>query len=204
MVSPIEDLTGGFGADGALFDLTPAATRALSKGRRAVPAPVCPEQVLPEGVVRLELPRWDTMWEIRKRRGGWPKIDPKTRKVLKKRVVWDALGGNAREGTFHSRHKASHVVIAEVVRVATRAGLRPCEHLTVRLVWAPGRTMRADDDNLWQLQKVCCDGLARGRGDLPGLHLVPDDSRRFMEKLAPRIDWPPVPAGLWLEVTVDA
>lgn len=202
MVSPIEDLTGGFGGGDGLFELTPTMTRALAKGRRADPD--VPPGPLPEGVVRLDLPRWDTAWEIRKGRGGWPRVDPKTHKVMKKRVVWDALKGNARNQNFHARHKASQEVIAAVVRVATGAGLRPCDHLTVRLVWAPGKVMRADDDNLWQLQKVCCDALARGRSDIPGLHLVPDDSRKFMEKLAPRIDWPPVPGGLWLEVTVDA
>lgn len=191
----------------ALFELTPALTRNLTQGQPGIhhtPAVLD----LPEGVVRLDLPRWDIAWEAKKRRGGWPKIDPKTGKVVRHRRVWDALKGNARNAHFAQRHKAVQECIGAVVSAARRAGLRPCEHLTVQLVWAPGDHRRADDDNLWGLQKVCCDGLARGpRGKrpIPGLQLVPDDTRRWMEKLAPRIDRPPPgqsgPSGLWLEVT---
>lgn len=199
-------LTYGLGSEefpDGLFELTPKMTRVLAQGRPAAGGVELdqPRPTAPDGVVRLDLPRWDIAWEVRTRRGGWPKLDPKTGKVLKKRRVWDALKGNARNAHYAQRHKAAKEVIDAVASAATRAGLVPCAHLTVQLVWAPGKNMRADDDNLWNLQKVCCDALARGRKDLPGLQLVPDDSRKWMEKLAPRIDWPPVPGGLWLEIT---
>jgi crossover junction endodeoxyribonuclease RusA len=201
MVSPIEDLTGGFGGGDGLFELTPTMTRALAKGRRA--APDVPPGPLPEGMVRLDLPRWDTAWEIKQNRKGWPVVNPKTGKVVKHRPVWDTLRANSRPH-WSARHKRTKEVIDAVTRIATAAGLRPCSFLDVALVWAPGSNVNADEDNLFPLLKVCCDALARGpRRDLPGLHLVPDDTSRYMRKV-PRIDWPPVPGGLWLEVTVDA
>lgn len=175
--------------DGALFDLG----QVINPGH--------PPVLDPQGVIRLDLPRWDTAWEPKTGRGGWPKINPKTGKVIRHRLVWDALHGNARTGHWSSRAKAVTQVITAVTQAATTAGLRPCQHLTVRLVWSPGDWRRADDDNLWNLQKVCADALARGpRHDLPGMHLVPDDTARWMEKQAPRIDRPPVPSGLWLEI----
>ena len=197
----------------ALFDLTPALTRELVRkpDMGVIEQPATP---LPDGWIRLDLPRWDTAWEAKRDRRGWPKVDPKTHKVVKHRKVWDALRGNARPGHFAVRHKAVREVIHAVVDAARRAGLggmpRCAAHLTVQLVWAPGDHRRADDDNLWQLQKVCCDGLARGpqgKRPTPGLRLVPDDTRKYMTKLAPRIDRPPEgqtgPSGLWLEVTPE-
>lgn len=200
MVSPIEDLTGGFGARDGLFELTPTMTKALSKGCRAAPGAL-PEPV-PEGVIRLDLPRWDQAWQVKQRRGGWPKVDPNTGKVLKHRPVWDTLRGNSRYGHYAQRHKATKEVIDAVVAVATKVGLVSCRYMEVTLVWSPGSKIRADEDNLWPLLKASCDALARGRKDLPGLHLVPDDDSRYMRKSA-RIDRPPVPAGLWLEVVVS-
>jgi hypothetical protein len=156
---------------------------------------------VPGGGMRLNLPRWDTAWEVKTGRGGWPKVNAKTSKPVKHRVVWDALMGNARNAHWSARAKAARLVIAAVIDIGTRAGLKPCQHLTIRLVWAPGDWRTADEDNLWNLQKVIADGLARGpRRDLPGLRLVPDDVAQWMTKLAPRIDRPPTPPGLWLEV----
>lgn len=153
--------------------------------------------------VRLDLPRWDTAWEVKRRRGGWPAVSKKTGKVLKHRKVWDRLTGNARTAHWSQRSTATKTVIAEVVKAAEHAGLQPCRHLTVQLVWAPGNNRKADPDNLWPLLKVLADGLARGpRKDLLGLHLVPDDDAPWMTKLGPRIDRPPTPAGLWLEITM--
>lgn len=195
------DLFGVNYGDDALFDLTPAATRTLV--RPAVAGGVVPPPLAPEWVgdtLRLHLPRWDLAWEAKKVRGGWPRINPKTGKVVRHRRVWDALKGNARNAHYAQRSKATREVIDAVVAAATRAGLKPCRHLTVCLVWAPGDNRRADDDNLWTLLKVCCDALARGRSDLPGLRLVPDDTRQYMNKLAPRIERPPTSPGLWLEI----
>ena len=151
----------------------------------------------------VPLPRWDMDWQVKTGRGGWPKVNTKTGKVVKWRPVWDPLWGNPRSNTHWQRAKAVPQVITAVVDAATRAGLEPCQHITIRLVWAPGDNRHADPDNLWRLQKTCCDALARGpRKDLPGLRLVPDDDSRWMDKLGPRIDRPPTPAGLWLEMTV--
>ena len=90
---------------------------------------------------------------------------------------------------------------AAVATLARQAGIPRCEHLTVRLVWAPGDRRRRDADNLWPLLKACCDALARGpRRDLVGLDLVPDDTPEYMTKLAPVIFGPPE-RGMWLEIT---
>lgn len=194
MVLPKED---GPHLEG-LFELTPAITKELTRNTTVpvVSASVDP----PTGMVRLDLPRWDTEWKVRTRRGGWPRVNPTTGKVLKHRPVWEALRGNARNAHYAQRLKATREVIDAVVAAANRAGLQPCQHLTVQLVWSPGDNRRADVDNLVGLQKICCDGMARGRTDIPGLHLVPDDTDAWMEKLMPRIDRPPTPPGLWLEV----
>jgi len=118
--------------------------------------------------------------------------------------VWDPLRGNARTGRYQQRAAATRAVIEAVTQAATRAGITgPYEHVTVQLHWAPGDRRRADADNLAPLQKACADALARGRKDLPGLHLVPDDTPQWMTKLMPRIEPPPTPAGLWLTVEVD-
>ena len=206
---PQVDLFGQNYGEDALFDLTPRVTKQLTRPassttRRQHPVHgtvACATQ-LDGDVIRLELPRWDTMWEVKKRRGGWPRIDPTTGKVLKHRKVWEVLRGNARPAHYAQRLHATREVIAAVVTAATAAGLKPCNHLTVQLVWSPGDNRRADEDNLVALQKVCCDALARGRSDIPGLQLVPDDTSRYMRKEMPRIARPPVPPGLWLEIQV--
>ncbi|MGH7743374.1 MAG: hypothetical protein ACREQ5_00935 [Candidatus Dormibacteria bacterium] len=185
-----------------LFELTPAITKQLVK-RPTATAPPAATNPSDGGTVRLDLPRWDTAWKIRTRRGGWPRIDPKTGKVLKHRVVWDALSGNARVH-YTQRHIATKVVITAVVDAATRAGLEPCDYMEVVLVWAPGHNRATDEDNRWALLKACCDGLARGpRKDLPGLHLVPDDDSRHMRKSV-RIDPPPAPPALYLEIQLTS
>lgn len=152
----------------------------------------------------LHLPRWDTDWQTKTGRGGWPKVNLKTGKVIRHRPVWGPLQGNARNPHWSARAKATRIVIDTVVTLATQAGMRPCRHLTIQLVWAPGDHRRADRGNLMPLQKACLDALARGRSDIPGLRLVPDDSERWVEELVPRIARPPVLSGLWLEVTTDA
>lgn len=198
---PAVDLFGTNYGEDALFDLTPKVTKTIARPGSPVGTP-SPERR--GDVVVLHLPRWDQAWEVATRRGGWPKIDPKTRKVIKRRKVWDALRGNSRNAHYAQRHNATKEVIEAVVDVARRAGLhhiKDATHVKVELVWAPGDHRRADEDNLWHLLKVCCDALARGRTDLPGLHLVPDDDSRYMLKV-PRIERPPKPPGLRLEVTI--
>jgi crossover junction endodeoxyribonuclease RusA len=159
---------------------------------------------VPDGWTILPLPRWDTAWEAKTGRGGWPKVNAKTGKVVKHRKVWDTLRGNSRPAHWSQRHQAVKDVIETVTSLALAAGLRPCRYMDVTLVWAPGNHRIADEDNLFGLLKACCDALARGpRTDLPGLKLVPDDDSRYMRK-TPRIARPPTPEGLWLEIsTVD-
>lgn len=145
--------------------------------------------------VRLDLPRWDV----------GPRVPYRTRtgaaRTRMHRPVWDALTGNARTAHWAQRHTAVREVVDAVVLLARAARLEPCGHLTVRLVWAPGDNRRADPDLLDPLRKALIDGLARGpRKDLPGLRLVPDDTARYVTRLPSRIDRPPVPAGLWLEL----
>lgn len=197
--APTVDLFGTNYGEDALFDLTPKVTKHLTQSRPA--AGTAPAAVsVTDDVLRLELPPWDRMWEVATRRGGWPRIDPKTRKVIKRRKVWGALSGNARNAHYAQRHNATKEVISAVVDLATRAGLQPCSYMEVTLVWAPGHNRATDEDNLWPLLKACCDALARGpRKDLPGLRLVADDDSRHMRKCA-RIDRPPTPVGLWLEI----
>lgn len=170
------------------------------------PAPSTPDRLQQPGdhpagqtTHLLVLPSWDTAWVTKTGRGGWPKVDPKTGKPVRHRPVWDALRGNSRNDLWAQRHKATKQVITAVTEAALHSGLTPCGYMDVTLVWSPGDRRRADEDNLWPLLKACCDALARGRRDLPGLHLVPDDDSRYMRK-TPRIDRPPVPAGLWLEI----
>lgn len=211
---PGHDLWGpGYGTeDGTLFDLDRPTARQLTIQAPVIPAmtggvvpSARPAEHLTDGTVRIHLPRWDIAFEPKRDRRGWPKVDPKTRKVIKHRRVWNALTGNSRAGHWSARSTATREVIDQISRLAIAAGLRPCRHLTVRLVWSPGDNRNADPDNLWPLLKALSDGLARGpRVDIPGLRLVPDDNHRYMDKRAPVIERPPTQAGLWLDVTPDS
>lgn len=136
---------------------------------------------------RLVLPRYDLAWEVVRGK--------------RKRFVWDTLRGNSRPPHWAVRHRAVKQVIHDVATLARAAKIPAGHHLTVQLIWAPGNRRTADVDNLVPLQKVMCDALARGRKDLPGLHLVPDDRPEFMTKRMPDILLPPV-EGLWLLVEV--
>lgn len=116
------------------------------------------------------------------------------------------LSGNSRA---HWRVKAQSTrqVRADVTMLARSAGLHrygpgAVEHVTVQLVWAPGDRRRRDADNCWPLLKVAADALARGRSDLVGIDLVPDDAPEFMEKLQPIILPPPAPAAMWLDLWI--
>jgi hypothetical protein len=137
---------------------------------------------------RLDLPRWDV----------GPRVPYRTKsgkiRTRMKRAVWDALTGNARNAHWSQRSKAVTQVVEAVWWTAKAAKIPPASHLTVQLVWAPGDQRRADPPNLASLQKPCVDALVR-------LGLVPDDTATWVTELMPRIDRPPVPAGLWLEVT---
>lgn len=138
---------------------------------------------------RLGLPRWDV----------GPRVPYRTKtgsvRTRMHRPVWDALTGNARTGHWSQRSKAVVEVIDAVMWLARAAKVPAGSHLTVRLAWAPGDNRRADGANLAGLQKPCVDSLVR-------LGLVPDDVAQWVTELMPRIDRPPVPAGLWLELEV--
>lgn len=106
------------------------------------------------------------------------------------------LRGNTRAHWADKAHWTARVR-RDVTYLARAAGLRPCAHLTVGLIWAPGDRARRDEDNLTPLLKVCADALARGRADWTGLQIVPDDTPQWMTKLMPAIVSPPL-HGLWL------
>jgi crossover junction endodeoxyribonuclease RusA len=99
------------------------------------------------------------------------------------------------------RCRLTYEIRRTVAWLAKGAQIPTVEHLTVQLIWAPGDRRKRDEDNLWPTLKACCDALARGRPDLTGLDLVPDDTSKYMTKLSPRILPPPEPAGMWLEIT---
>lgn len=117
------------------------------------------------------------------------------------------LGGNAR-AHWRAEAKAKQQLRADVAMIARSAGLHRYEpgairHVTAQLLWAPGDRRKRDEDNLWKVQKIACDALARGRRDFVGLDLVPDDSPNHFTKLAPRILPPPEPKGMWLELLLE-
>lgn len=119
-----------------------------------------------------------------------------------------SLWGNTRSH-WRTRSRETRQLRADVVTMARAAGLhRLCDgqvrYVTAQLVWAPGDRRQRDDDNLAPMQKVACDAIARGpRGDLVGLQLVPDDTRRHFRKLEPLILPPPEPKRMWLELRLD-
>lgn len=145
---------------------------------------------------RLDLPRWDLDWHTKHRH------DRRIGQLVVKRYrpVWDALNLNNRNAHWSARAKAARQVITDVVHLARYHRIPAGEHLAVTLLWAPGDRRRADPDNLHGLNKVCCDALARGRSDIPGLHLVPDDTKQYMAKDTDILD--PPANGLWLVVDV--
>jgi crossover junction endodeoxyribonuclease RusA len=114
-----------------------------------------------------------------------------------------ALHGN-RRAHWRAEHRDKQAVRSDVTNLALAAQIPKAKHLTVELVWAPGDRRIRDEDNLWPLLKTCCDALARGRQNLIGLDLVPDDSPRYMDKLKPRIVGPDETreCGMWLNITV--
>lgn len=116
----------------------------------------------------------------------------------------DSLWANTR--SHWRRRSADTLIVRSAVLLSARSvGLDQwCDgrvsHVTAELVWAPGDRRRRDEDNLAPMQKVVCDALARGpRKDWVGLELVPDDTREFFTKKAPRIEPPPA-KGMWLNL----
>ncbi|HTF12132.1 MAG TPA: hypothetical protein VK659_28570 [Asanoa sp.] len=119
----------------------------------------------------------------------------------------EALTGNARGQHWGAKSSATRQLRSDVMFQARQAKIPQGSHLTVRLTWAPGDRRARDEDNLWLMLKVCCDGLARGPRKTKlwiGLDLVPDDTPEFMTKLRPVIlgpDRTPM-RGLWLDIWV--
>lgn len=142
---------------------------------------------------RIALPRWDTAWEVVNRKGQPKRV----------RKVWDVLHLNARPH-WRARHRAT-VEVQDAVRLLARD--LPRRHsdpkfVRVVLVWAPGDFRRADPINLSPLVKVCADAIGPGSPARPGLGLISDDDDRHMEQTV-KFERPPLPAGLWLEITVE-
>lgn len=117
-----------------------------------------------------------------------------------------ALTANTR-AHWRRRSADTRQVRETVLTIAKQAGLHRItgiQHVTVELVWAPGDRRTRDADNVYPLLKACCDALARGpRRDWVGLELVPTDTPEHMTKLAPRIEPPPAPKGMWLDLELS-
>lgn len=117
-----------------------------------------------------------------------------------------SLHGNSRPH-WSARTKDTATARATVMVLAKAAGIRPCAHLTVELLWSPGDNRPRDEDNLWPFLKALADGLARGPVGRAkywaGLDLVPDDTPEYMDKRKPRILSPKEcrEVGMWLVVT---
>jgi hypothetical protein len=144
---------------------------------------------------RLPLPRWDTAWEVVARKG----------KPVRVRKVWDALNLNGRPH-WRARHAANREVMDAVVLLGRQQKLHQitgARYVRVVLVWAPGDRRRADAINRTPILKAAADAVAQGTKERPGLGVVPDDDDQHMSQDV-RIERPPCPAGLWLEVTVES
>jgi hypothetical protein len=121
--------------------------------------------------------------------------------------TYPALSLNAR-GNRWATNRDVQAVRADVSRLARP--IRPGKHLLVHLAWSPQKHAGKDQDNLGLLYKVICDALARGPrrptlrnpGVAIGLDLVPDDTPKFVTKLAPVILPPGEPPGMVLTVGV--
>ncbi len=116
------------------------------------------------------------------------------------------LSGNSRVH-WSVKARSTRQVREDVTVLARAAGLhryQPGEvtHVRAQLVWAPGDMRKRDPDNLWPLAKVIFDGIARGRADLVGIDLVPDDSPEWMTKHESMILPPPAPAGMWVDLWI--
>lgn len=119
-------------------------------------------------------------------------------------LPWDRPPLNANQRLHrHEVTKRTRMIRETVAWLAKAAKIPAGNHITTELLWAPGNNRKRDADNVWPTFKAACDALARGRKDLVGLDLVPDDDPRWMTKLAPRIEPPPHPTGMWLVVTVE-
>ena len=116
----------------------------------------------------------------------------------------DALWGNTRTH-WRQRHLHTRMVRTDVANLARHAHLhrldRPVRHVSVVWQWAPGDNRRRDADNGYPMLKAICDGLARGRRDLIGIDLVPDDVPKWMTKHTP-ILVPPPAKGMWVDISI--
>jgi hypothetical protein len=118
--------------------------------------------------------------------------------------VWDVLHLNARPH-WRARHRATievHDAVLLLARAAKLHRITGARYVDVVLVWAPGDRRRADPINLTPLVKAAADALSRGTAKRPGIGLVPDDDDQHMSQSV-RIERPPQPPGLWLEITVE-
>lgn len=106
-----------------------------------------------------------------------------------------------------NRYRRAKIVKELRTEVALRgrsARIPQGSHMTLQLVYAPGRRQRMDGPNFYPTLKALTDGLARGpRKDLVGLDIVPDDTDEYVTQLPTLILWPPERGPrCWLLVTV--
>jgi crossover junction endodeoxyribonuclease RusA len=104
----------------------------------------------------------------------------------------------------YKRAKIVKALRTEIAWLGRAARIPQGSHMTVQLVYAPGRNQHMDGPNFYPTLKALTDGLARGpRKDLIGLDIVPDDTDEYVTQLPTLILWPPEPGPrCWLLVTV--
>ena len=87
------------------------------------------------------------------------------------------------------KSKATAGIRAEVVKLATLAGIPKLQRIQVEIVWVVTDKRRRDADNAAPFAKAIFDGLAADKG--VSAHIVPDDAPEYMTKLMPRIEYRP-------------
>lgn len=86
---------------------------------------------------------------------------------------------------WRTKAKSTETIREEVMLRVRSLRLGELERVSVQLIWVVGDKYKRDEDNIWPLMKVICDGIASDRGT--SARLVPDDDPLHMQKKAPEV-----------------